>query len=99
VNVKAQRSCEKKMQQRSCVVCRKPGDKAGLLRLVCTEEGQVILDKGLKLQGRGAYLHSNLACVMKADNARIWQHVFKNKLIDKDQVRLVITEVKKFLIK
>ena len=90
---------QKITQQRSCVVCRKKADKGTLLRLVCNKEGQVFTDKDFKLPGRGAYLHSNLACVMKADNSKIWQHVFKNKLVDKEQVRQLLMEVKKILIK
>lgn len=52
----------KKRPQRTCIACRTTGDKRGLIRLVRTPEGQVVVDETGKRAGRGAYLCANPAC-------------------------------------
>lgn len=91
-------SPKKITQQRSCVICRKTSDKKGLLRLVCTADGKVLLDKDFKLPGRGAYIHAEVACVMKAEKSKVWQRVFKRQEIDKETVSALLLEVKNFLM-
>ncbi|MEJ5252896.1 MAG: YlxR family protein [Chthonomonadetes bacterium] len=51
---------------RTCVACRTPAPKRGLMRVVRTPEGMVELDPTGKKPGRGAYLCRSLACVQKA---------------------------------
>lgn len=62
-----------KKQQRTCVACRKQADKAGLFRLVRTEEGNVAYDPSGKQKGRGAYVCC-VACI---------EHAYKTKRIEK----------------
>ncbi|MGM0602840.1 MAG: RNase P modulator RnpM [Bacillota bacterium] len=63
------------MQRRSpirkCVGCGARRDKIELLRIV-NNKGEIIIDPGGKIPGRGAYLCPNMECLEKA--------VSKNKL-------------------
>ena len=52
----------RKRPQRTCIACRQTGDKRGLIRLVRTPDGQVVVDPTGKRAGRGAYLCANPAC-------------------------------------
>ena len=65
------------MQRRSpirkCVGCGARRDKIELLRIV-NNKGEIIIDPGGKVPGRGAYLCPNMDCLEKA--------VSKNKLSD-----------------
>ena len=44
------------LPQRTCIACRKAGEKRGLIRLVRAADGRILVDAGGKLAGRGAYL-------------------------------------------
>lgn len=57
------RSSLKNTPQRSCIVCRRVCDKASLIRLVRTPEGEVEFDPGRRLRGRGAYLCYSPECI------------------------------------
>jgi uncharacterized protein len=52
----------KHVPQRTCIACRKVGGKRGLVRLVRTAEGEVVVDASGKQAGRGAYLHPLRSC-------------------------------------
>ncbi|MGL5857779.1 MAG: YlxR family protein [Angustibacter sp.] len=48
--------------QRTCVGCRRKGDRSALLRFVVTGDGAVVLDERRRLPGRGAWLHPDRRC-------------------------------------
>ena len=52
----------KHIPQRTCVACRQVGQKRGLVRLVRTPEGEVVVDITGKKAGRGAYLCMTRQC-------------------------------------
>lgn len=56
----------KKQPMRTCVGCRESAPKKTLIRVVRTPEGNICLDSTGKLNGRGAYLCRNEACLDKA---------------------------------
>lgn len=58
--------------QRTCVACRQVEGKRGLIRLVRTDAGVEIDEKG-KRPGRGMYLHANQQC---------WQAALKGGRIE-----------------
>ncbi len=58
--------------QRTCVACRQVQGKRALIRLVRTDEGVEIDEKG-KRPGRGMYLHPNQQC---------WQAALKGGRIE-----------------
>ena len=57
---------QKKIPQRQCMGCRERRAKKELIRVVRTPEGEVKLDFGGKMNGRGAYLCPNPECLKKA---------------------------------
>lgn len=57
------------MNPRTCIACRKKGEKKEFLRIVRSKE-QLLLDKEQNISGRGAYLCKTQKCYDKA---------FKNK--------------------
>ena len=57
---------QKKIPQRQCMGCRERKAKRELIRVVRSPEGNVSLDFGGKMNGRGAYLCPDPACLKKA---------------------------------
>ncbi|HOU00703.1 MAG TPA: YlxR family protein [Anaerolineaceae bacterium] len=55
----------KHVPQRTCVGCRQVLSKRQLIRIVRSSEG-VVIDPSGKLPGRGAYLHDQKSCWVKA---------------------------------
>ena len=53
------------MAVRTCVGCRESGDRRAddLVRLVLSPDGDIVVDLGGKLPGRGAWVHTRLACL------------------------------------
>ena len=57
---------QKKIPQRQCMGCRERREKRQLIRVVRRTDGEVSLDFGGKMNGRGAYLCPNPECLKKA---------------------------------
>ena len=57
---------QKKIPQRQCMGCRERRAKKEMIRVVRTPEGNVNLDFGGKMNGRGAYICPNPDCLAKA---------------------------------
>ena len=57
---------QKKIPQRQCMGCRERKAKRELIRVVRCTDGEVRLDFGGKMNGRGAYLCPNPDCLKKA---------------------------------
>jgi predicted RNA-binding protein YlxR (DUF448 family) len=55
---------------RTCVSCRTPGDKRGLLRVVRGSDGIVRFDPTGKSNGRGAYICASQACIALAQKQK-----------------------------
>ena len=51
---------------RKCVGCGESRPKQELLRIVMTPEGRVMIDRGGKANGRGAYLCDDPDCLARA---------------------------------
>ena len=49
-----------------CIACRQMKPKAELVRIVKTPDGEIKPFAGNKVNGRGAYLCGDIACVNKA---------------------------------
>ena len=50
-----------------CVACRQMKPKQELIRVVRTPEGEVLSGVGGKINGRGAYICNDIACIEKAE--------------------------------
>ena len=61
----------KKIPMRSCVVTGEKLPKKELIRVVRTPEGNVIVDKSGKANGRGAYLKKSIETFEKASKSKI----------------------------
>ena len=57
---------QKKIPQRQCMGCRERKPKREMIRVVRGTDGNVSLDFGGKMNGRGAYLCPNPECLKKA---------------------------------
>jgi predicted RNA-binding protein YlxR (DUF448 family) len=66
-----------RIQTRTCVVCREQRQRATLIRLVRTPDGQVVCDTTGRLDGRGAYV---------CRDAEHWGAKFRSDAIDRGKL-------------
>ena len=64
----------KKAFQRKCMACNEKDNKYNLIRIVRMQNGEILIDKTGKLNGRGAYICNDIKCLEK---------VIKSNRIDK----------------
>ena len=57
------------MPERTCISCRKKGEKKDFLR-ISEENGKYVFDKKMKVQSRGFYVCKNPSCVEKLSKNR-----------------------------
>ena len=61
---------QKKIPQRQCMGCRERKAKRELIRIVRGTDGNVSVDFGGKLNGRGAYICPDPECLKKAQRSK-----------------------------
>ena len=61
---------QKKIPQRQCMGCRERKAKRELIRVVRQPDGTVSLDFGGKMNGRGAYICPDPACLKKVQKSK-----------------------------
>ena len=61
---------QKKIPQRQCMGCRERKAKREMIRVVRGTDGNVYLDFGGKMNGRGAYICPNPECLNKARRSK-----------------------------
>ena len=81
---------QKKIPQRQCMGCRERKPKRELIRVVRCTDGEVRLDFGGKMNGRGAYICPNSECLKK---------VRKSKALDRSLEVTIPEEVYDWLAK
>ena len=74
--------------QRTCVACRETGDKRGLVRIVRTPDGRVVIDRTGKANGRGAYVHDSPECWQPALKRERLAHALKATISPADREAL-----------
>lgn len=67
---------EKKIPMRTCVACRTSKPKKELVRIVKNQDG-ISLDRTGKVNGRGAYICDNPACLKKLIKGKILNKIFE----------------------
>lgn len=67
------------MPIRMCLGCRMRCEQDALVRLVAAD-GAVVVDEGRRLPGRGAWVHSDAACVQRA--TRSLGHALRSSGLD-----------------
>ena len=82
----------KKIPLRRCLGCYESKPKNELYRVVRTTEGEIVLDKTGKKNGRGAYICSNKECLEKAIKAKRLEKEFETKISNEiyDELRNMI---------
>ena len=86
---------ERKKPQRQCIACRACRDKQDLIRVVKTKEGEIMLDRTGRKNGRGAYLCPNSECLKKAIKGKGLERSFKMS-IPKDVYEILTKEMEEF---
>ncbi len=66
-----------------CIGCRNMKPKNELLRIVKTPEGEILLDKTGKKNGRGAYICSDINCLKKIKKQKALSHTFGVQIDEK----------------
>ena len=61
---------QKKIPQRQCMGCRERKAKREMIRVVRGTDGNVSLDFGGKMNGRGAYICLDPECLKKAQRSK-----------------------------
>ena len=79
---------QKKIPQRQCMGCRERRAKRELIRVVRTPEGDVSLDFGGKMNGRGAYLCLNPECLKKAIRSKALDRSLEVEIPEEVSARL-----------
>lgn len=67
---------------RTCIACRQEYEKNQLIRIVRTPEGNFIVDRTGKANGRGAYICNNPECAKKLKKNRLLNKAFKTAISD-----------------
>ncbi len=70
----------KKLPLRKCVGCQEMKSKKELLRILRTEDGQVLLDATGRKNGRGAYLCYSAACFERAVKSKALERALKTAI-------------------
>ena len=60
----------RKTPVRKCMGCNEHFEKNALVRVIRTPEGEIMLDTTGKMNGRGAYICRNSACLKKAQKQK-----------------------------
>ena len=68
---------KRRKPQRQCICCHESKDKNELVRVVKTPEGEVLLDRTGRKNGRGAYLCDSGECLKKARKSNALSRSFK----------------------
>lgn len=71
----------KKIPMRMCVVTREKYPKYDLLRVVKNND-EVVVDKTLKMNGKGAYLKKDKEIILKAQKKKILNQALKMEIPD-----------------
>lgn len=72
----------KKKPERQCIGCRESKSKAELIRVVKTPEGDIVIDRTGRQNGRGAYLCDEEDCLKKARKSNALSRSFKMNVPD-----------------
>ena len=72
----------KKIPMRKCTGCGEMKEKKSLIRIVRTPGGDIKLDRTGKINGRGAYLCDNPACLPTAQKRRSLQRSLDTAIPD-----------------
>ena len=67
----------KKVPMRQCVGCGEMKGKKDLIRILKTQEGEILVDATGRKNGRGAYICPDIECFQKARKSKGLERSFK----------------------
>ena len=73
---------QKTSPQRSCCGCRVKLDKSELIRVVRRPEGEIVLDRTGRANGRGAYICPSVDCLKLARKKRALERGLRGQVPD-----------------
>ena len=79
----------KHIPQRTCIACRKTGEKREFIRLVCLPEAEVEVDLTGRKPGRGSYLCINRKCWDLALSSGHIERALRTQLTAENKEKLV----------
>ena len=79
---------QKKIPQRQCMGCRERKAKKDMIRVVRGTDGNVSLDFGGKLNGRGAYICPDPNCLQKARKSKALERSLEVTIPEEVYLRL-----------
>lgn len=71
---------KKKIPLRKCIACGERKSKNELIRIVKNNEKGVSIDKNNKINGRGAYICSNMECVNNVEETNKLSRALKAEI-------------------
>lgn len=74
----------KKVPMRTCIGCGQVREKKDLIRIVRTPEGELLVDRTGKTNGRGAYLCRNPECLEQAFRRKSLNRAFAAEIPRED---------------
>ena len=80
---------QKKIPQRQCMGCRERKAKKDMIRVVRGTDGNVSLDFGGKLNGRGAYICPIPGCLEKARKSKSLERSLETEIPEEVYLRLM----------
>lgn len=63
--------------ERTCIACRTKGTKENFLKIVKNKNGAFMIEREVRLDGRGAYICKNDECIEKCKKTKALNRVFK----------------------
>lgn len=79
---------ERRKPQRQCIGCRESRDKQELIRVVKTPEGEIVIDRTGRKNGRGAYLCDDEECIRKARKSNALSRSFRMNVPEETYMEL-----------
>ncbi|MBQ7602664.1 MAG: YlxR family protein [Clostridia bacterium] len=67
---------------RMCVVCMQMSPKKDLIRLMQTQNGNILIDFSQKKGGRGVWIHKSKECIDLAKKRKSLERKFKKQIPD-----------------
>ena len=80
---------QKKIPLRQCMGCRERKPKRDMIRIVRGTDGQVRLDFGGKMNGRGAYICPNPECLKKVQKSKALERSLEDPIPEEVYERLM----------
>ena len=84
----------KNKPQRTCMGCNEKREKQQLIRIVRNKQNEIKIDKTGKMEGRGAYICNNVACLDRVKKSKRLEKVLDMKISEEiyEDLRGVILE-------